>query len=252
MILLHKPRRGIKQPFTNEFLVLNSFTGIGVFIKKNTNFLNLNIHLILLMLVVLGMKLYAQMNQEQLINFYRNHQFKQIQLGLKQSTPQDTSSLSYLFFKTLFERNGLKAKQNYERVYQQAQSPLKSLAAQRLHDYYYALGLYVKAAQYTQIHNDSVLATPQSASKPLKAGNLFSAVSPFKVQFGAFGNEENAQRLLQVLHKQNIKAKVVQRKINFRKFYCVWVDGLKSIEETQKYAEQIKKQVHLDYRIIKP
>ncbi len=201
----------------------------------------------LLILLLSSLNLSAQTNEQSLINLYRNHQFNLIKQKLSEFAPQDTSGMTYLFFKTLFIRNGALAKKNYERVYRYASNPLKKLAAQRLHDYYYALGLYFKASQYSGIQPDS-----QKTGHPIKSDDLFYEGSLFKIQFGAFSSKKNAEQQARFLQKENIQAKVVKRRINNRQLYCVWVNGLKNIEETQKFAEQIKKQVHLDYRIIKP
>ncbi len=199
------------------------------------------------------MKSYAQINENALMQFYRLHQFKQIKQALAQVAPQDTSTPAYLFFKTLLIKDGLQAKRNYEQVYLHADNPLKKLAAQRLHDYYYALGLYVKAAQYEGTPSDSsnhaILPKNQSQGE---SANLFSRPSSLKIQFGAFSSKANAQDQAKLLRKQHLPVRIVERTINGRTLFCVWVDGLSNIEETRKFAEQIKKQVHLDYRIIKP
>ncbi len=203
----------------------------------------------ILILVFIQNGSYAQIKPQKLIALYRNQQFDQIKQMLTKASPNDTSGTTYLFFKTLFLRNGAQARKNYETVFKQSENPLKQLAAQRLHDYYYALGLYFKASQY---QNETLTKSGEKTKAKPATHNLFSEKSPFEIQFGAFSRKANAELQAKKLTKQNIRARVVKRKINNKPFFCVWVNGLKNIEETQKFAEQIKKQIHLDYRIIKP
>lgn len=207
----------------------------------------------LLFLFVITVKSYAQINEQYLVELYRNHHFRQIKQALSQTAVKDSSDLTYLFFKTLFLKDGLQAKQNYERIFKQGDATLKKLAGQRLHDYYYAVGLYFKAAQYlNQLPDSGAQVVVPPSQKTVPPTDLFTENSPFKIQFGAFSNRQNAEQQRQVLQNQHIQAKVVKRKIKNRQFYCVWVNGLKNIEETKKFADQIKQQVHFDYRIIKP
>ena len=215
--------------------------------------IRLVVNVLILFLFLIAVKSYAQINEQHLIDLYQNHKINQIKSALAQTAPQDTSSMIYLFFRTIFIKDGLQARRNYEQVFKQGDVALKKLAEQRLHDYYYAIGLYFKASQYeNQSPDSSAQVVTHHSQKTVEPTDLFSEDSPFKIQFGAFKNRENAEQQRQILQAQHIQAKVVKRRINNRQFYCVWVNGLKNIEETEKFADQIKQQIRLDYRLIKP
>ena len=203
-------------------------------------------------IVLLGFLLssmgWAQSALEQCMEYYRQQDFDRLKTTLKTVAPQDTNRLEYLFFKSIFLRDADLAHKNYEKVYAHAQGRLKEMAAGRLYDYYYAKALYVKAEQFK---NQKVEITPGfPAADTVRRAETHA--TPFKIQVGAFSKKQNALSELKQLKRQNINARIVERKIKRKKFYCVWIDGLNTIEETRKLAEQLKKKFNFNYRIIKP
>lgn len=192
---------------------------------------------------------WAQSPLEQCMNFYRQQDFDKIQLALKNVAPQDTNRLEYLFFKSIFLRDAELAKKNYEEVYARAQGALKKMAAERLYDYYYARALYVKANQFK---NQTAEILPEKTSATDTARRPAMRDAPFKIQVGAFSKKQNALVELNKLKRQKIKAQVVKKRIKQKDFYCVWVEGRNTIEETRELAEQLKKKFNFNYRIIKP
>ncbi len=207
----------------------------------------------LIFTVLLGFLLssmgWTQSVLEQCMNFYRQQDFDKIQLALKNVAPQDTNRLEYLFFKSIFLRDAELAQKNYETVYARAQGALKKMAAERLYDYYYARALYVKANQFKN-QTAEILPGKTATTDITQSQEKHEAL--FKIQVGAFSKRQNALAQLNKLESQKVKAQIVKRRINEKDFYCVWVKGLSTIEETRKLAEQLKKKFNFNYRIIKP
>ncbi len=209
---------------------------------------------IILFALLLMLSLNAQDKSQELIVLYNARQYDRIRAKLNTFSDRDTSRISFLFFKSIFLKNGEQAKKNYEKVFKNSSGRLKELAAQKLHDYYYALGFYQHASQYEKYYTNTGIALPitdQEGKEPKPDNKFFNVRSAFVIQFGAFSLKENALQRQRLLSAQNIRSKIVKRMINRREFYCVWVNGLSSIEETRKIADQIKSELKIDYRIIK-
>jgi len=210
--------------------------------KKN----NFNFFIILIFFILNGLS--AQVNWENLFVYYRNGQFEQLNKALNRATQTQRQTPEFLFFKSLFEKDGTKAMQQYQQVFNTAGGRLKKLAAKKLYEYYFARGLYLKAATFSD-YLDNVTNTENN-----QAG---AAIAPdeqqpaYWVQFGAFSTRANALKRQEVLKRHGINSVIKIRKINNRDFYCVWVKGRNTLADTDQIAKQIKKQMNFDYRIIK-
>lgn len=192
--------------------------------------------------------LLAQVDWSVLSKYYQNAQYSELQQALTRVSAEQKKSMEFLFFSTLFEKDGEKAIQNYQYVFEHSQGWLKKAAAKKLFDYYFARGLYLKAESYKNYLSQEETTQRESLSNqeiPEQEETVYS------IQLGAFSSPENARKRLKVLEKNGISAEIKIRKINDHNYYCVWVKGRANFADTEKMARQIKKQLKLDYRIIK-
>jgi len=187
---------------------------------------------------------------QEMYQLYSQKNFSQLNdkvISLKQKYPD---SIELQFFETLFVENGDHAIKIYESLYDNAQDLIKRYIAQKIAEYYYAMGYYVKAAQYQKVVNSQNLNSTNDESPVQKPSSPSNA--QLVIQVGAFKFIENAQYLQKILQSHNIASRVVSREIEGKSFFCVWLDGKSNFEETREYAENIKRKLNLQYRIINP
>jgi hypothetical protein len=177
-----------------------------------------------------------------------------MRIGELEDTIQNDPEL--LFFKTILSDNGDNAFQIYERLFKQSSSPLKNLSAQKLSEYYFARGFYVKSSEYKKIAKTYI---PIKTSEDIKSGDNSKkntrekiGTSIYKIQVGAFGVRENADDLVSFLKGKNLDANIVDRIVDGTRLYCVWVEGAANLESTERIAEDIKMKYRLSYRIVEP
>jgi len=199
----------------------------------------------------------AQVPVSTLFNYFDNQNYTEIEKQLKVIGPGDQSSIEIAFFRALFMESAEEAKDQFQYVFENSKGKVKSLAAKKLMDYYYARGLYTTAAGYHEFLTDkepdappsTVSTLPERREQPVP--KAVTAAETYFVQVGAFSLPENADQLKKMLATQNIESKIVERMVENKKLYCVWLDGASSFEETLKYANTIKEKYDLKFRIIK-
>ncbi|MHB2148428.1 SPOR domain-containing protein [Calditrichota bacterium LG25] len=212
-----------------------------ILIKEKTRLLTSGI----LIIFTLSVALFADENWQQWLKLYQSGQYAALKQRLEQVSPEPKNSLEYLFFKTLFIKDGARAVKNYQMIFEKSSGWLKHLAAQKLHDYYFALGLYLKAEGYASFIKE---APQEKASNP----RSYKTDDPkYVIQFGAFSSMDNARKRQKELSQKRIDSQIVVRKINNKNFYCVWVKGGATFADTDQLAKQLKKQLGIEYRIIK-
>lgn len=201
----------------------------------------------------------AQVSVSALFTYYDAQNYTEIERQLQTMGADEPSSLEITFFRALFIENGEEAKEQFQHVFENSKGKIKSLAAKKLMDYYYARGLYTTAAGYHEFltmkeaDESSVPLEPPSNSMPPKqpAAKPETVSENYFIQVGAFTLPENADQLQKMLATQNIQSKIVERMVENKKLYCVWLNGAESFEETLKYANTIKEKYDLRFRIIK-
>ena len=72
----------------------------------------------------------------------------------------------------------------------------------------------------------------------------------FFIQVGAFGLHENAEQQRIFLATQDIHSSVVERVVNDKTLFCVWIDGKTDLDKTLAYANRIKQKFDLNYQIM--
>lgn len=200
-----------------------------------------NFVLYLLILFLIPVISYGQ-SFEQLNQLYQKKKMGELEQLVRNSTSE---SPEIIFFKTIFNENGIKSIRIYESLFTKTDGELKGLAAKKISEYYYALGFYVKASEYAKY---ATVAFPA-------AHTAIETVSPDKlyfIQVGAFGYRDNANRMKELLKKKNIESDVKVRQVNGKTLYCVWVHGGKTYRDTKIIADDLKQQYKLNYQIINP
>ena len=200
-----------------------------------------------LIIVLLSATLFAQGSWQKLLTLYQNGQYAALKETLDQIYPKQKNSLEYLFFQSLFIKDAAQAVKNYQLIFEKSSDWLKSLAAQKLHDFYYAQGYYLKAKNYSTF----ITGIAEKDTKALPPDSYKADEAKYAIQLGAFSSMNNAKKRQEALSKNGINSQLVVRKINNRNYYCVWVKGSATLADTDKLAKQIKKQLNIDYRIIK-
>jgi hypothetical protein len=213
-------------------------------------FLTLVLSLILSISIV-----YAQKHQD-LFKYYENRQIDKLEIRIQKLGNTGQNDPEILFFSTVLSDNGDNAFAVYERLFKQSEGPLKNLVAQKLAEYYYARGFYVKSSEFKNIANTYI---PVKTTEEIKSGdntreshNEQRIASIYKIQVGAFGVRENANDLASFIKGKKLEVSVVTRNVDGKNLYCVWVEGGSNLGSTEKIAEDIKKKYHLSYRIVKP
>ncbi len=195
---------------------------------------------------------FAQYNYTTLYNLYEQKQFNLLESELSKYPNGSNISLELRFFNTLFEQDAELARQEYQYIFDRAEGKLKNLAAGKLMEYYYARGYYVNAEKYHKFIVEHKTVNTRSGSIGAKGSEIPEQKGTYFIQVGAFGMKENARELSQMLGTQDISSRIVERNINGRTLFCVWIEGKDSFENTLKYADKIKSKYDLEYRIIKP
>jgi hypothetical protein len=198
---------------------------------------------------------YARKHQD-LFEYYTNKQFDKLATRLEQLEDNAQNDPEVLFFNTVLTDNGDSAFQIYERLYIQSLGRVKNLAAEKLAEYYYARGFYIKSSEYEKFAKTYI---PIKTSEVLKSGdnNIETEIelkpkSTYKIQVGAFGVIDNANDLAEFLRGKNLEVSVVNREVGENNLFCVWVEGGSDFISTEDIANDIKKKYQLSYRIVKP
>jgi hypothetical protein len=191
-----------------------------------------------------------------LYTYYTNRNIDKLETRIQQLENTTQNDPEVLFFRTVLSDNGDSAFNIYDRLFKQSKGSLKNLAAQKLAEYYFARGFYVKSSEYKNIAKTYI---PLKTIEEPKSGDNTSEIkteplgaSIYKIQVGAFGVRENANDLAEYLKGKKVEVSVVSREINGKDLYCVWVEGGSNLDSTEKIAEEIKKNFRLSYRIVKP
>lgn len=221
------------------------------------HFTTMKISLITLVILpfLLLSSIFAQKYPE-LVQYYKDRQLTQLQTRLNELEKSDPDHKEVRFFKAYFWDNGEEAFTVYQELFNQSYSPLKNLIADKISDYYYARGFYVKAEEYKKIAftlfpvktKDEKKTVDNNQKKNVKNNQK----SIYMIQVGAFGVIDNANDLAQSLKARKMSVEVVNRIVGGQTLYCVWVAGRADIQATEDLAREIKQKYNLSYRIIKP
>ncbi len=189
-----------------------------------------------------------------LLESYLNKDFNYL-AGVVNQAGNYTSEEEHSFYRALFERDGEKAVIVYKTLFHESEKRyLKYLAADRLQDYYYARGYYTTAAEYKQYVADHIrdIEIPSTETTVLpEKETLDEDHERYYIQVGAFGIEDNARQMVEMLQTQNYTARIKIRHVSQKKLFCVWVEGDLDFRSTLKLADQLKQKYHLKYKLIK-
>jgi len=205
-----------------------------------------NLKIIILLILFVGLSsLKASGGGPQWFKLMKQHRFSELQKQLKQSAPADSEIPEYRFCKALFLKDGEQARAIYENLYKTTQGRVRFYAARKLMDYYYAKGYYVNAADYQKY-------IVEHRPKEVAPGRLKAAPqTEYFIQVGAFSLRDNALQRKEFLAVQNIQSTVIERKVNGKTLFCVWIPGQNSVDETLTLANRIKQKYALNFQIMK-
>jgi hypothetical protein len=190
---------------------------------------------------------------------YEQHNFEMVRQKISNIDQKYQSSLDYQFFTAVLNKNGEEAKEVFQSVFEKGEKELKKLAAKKLMDYYYAKGYYLNASKFQEYlvdegNGSEVISPVQKKQHEIPEGKTVKPAASseiYYIQVGAFSLEENARQLVKMLATQNIKARIVERKIDKKNLFCVWLEGKEDFKDTYDYANVIKEKYDLKFRIIK-
>ena len=193
----------------------------------------------------------GQVQPRQLYQAYKEKDFKRLQTLLKQADAAHSQSPVIRFYRAVFTVNADSAVQIYKDVFKRADASTRLLAAKKLYEYYYAKGFYVTAAKYQKYMAEHTQEgeTEQTPAAPDNARPASGKM--FYIQVGAFGIKENAQQRRMFLKTQDIQSVLVERNLDGRTLYCVWIKGYADIEKTLEMANRLKSKFDLEYQIMK-
>lgn len=157
-----------------------------------------------------------------------------------------------LFFETLYIKDAEKAFQVYKELFTKNDGKVKYFSAERLKDYYYAKGYYSTASDYERYlveHRELIESNTYEIYREVEQSP--EDTDKFYIQVGAFGLEENARQMQNMLKTQKIESKIINREVRSKKLYCVWIPGKDEFSDTLKYANELKQKYHLDFNIMK-
>ena len=216
-------------------------------VNAQFNKTSVNFFLIIVFIFLLNLPVLAQSFVNRLVDLYsaKNlNDIEEIVATLKNEAP---TNYDILFFRTLFLTDGEKAEQQYQQVFDKASHRIKYFAAQKLMDYYYSVGYYVTSTKYQKYlvehSSDNIKVASVKESAPVTKKQFF-------IQVGAFGLHENAEQQRIFLATQDIHSSVVERVVNDKTLFCVWIDGKTDLDKTLTYANRIKQKFDLNYQIM--
>ncbi len=173
------------------------------------------------------------------------------------------------FLRAVLTPDGDSALEIYRQiVLKYPESPISQRALDRIRQYYYALGLYGKAAQFDQAlqgfspparpldpaeiapsepapQTTAAAAKPETSSNDRPAEEAASKTEHFCLQVGAFSRSANARQLQAILQKAGYSVILLEPDKNPHRLYVIRVTGFGSEEAAQTTAERLKKDFHL-------
>jgi len=195
---------------------------------------------------------YGQSSFERLFELYSARQLNELKKAV--DAPQYIklkNKPEMQFFNALFLTDAEAALAVYKKVFRSGEGRIKYLAAEKLYQYFYAKGFYVKAQNYQKYLVEHQQQNRTSEPSLIHKDEQASEKISFYIQVGAFGIKENAEQRRRFLQTQDISSSLVKRKVGNKTLFCIWIKGKEDLEATMRYAERLKKKFDLDYQIMK-
>lgn len=163
---------------------------------------------------------------------------------LRQIRESASSEAEKLFLEALFETDGKRAAAIFQNVWDYyPSSPLAWAAMERLYEYYYARGAYIRADSLAQILKekprfDLTPAPPQTQNEI------------FLIQVGAFSDFINAAKLNVKLEGMGYEVELKEKKVESGTLFVVLVGSFNSRIEAEKAAKSLEVELQLKSRVI--
>jgi len=205
-----------------------------------------NLLVTFLVLIIFQITFAQNVINKNLFELYDSQNFEQLESELAKLDKINSKSSEIEFLNTIFMENGEEAIKIYLKLFENSHGDFKSVVSKKISDYYYAKGYYLTASKYQKYLVEST----RTISKYQKNKSIQTENIKYIIQLGAFGLEENAVQLQEMLQTQNLYSRIEKRDINGKSLHCVWLDGKKEFSKTLEFAEKIKEKYHLQYRIL--
>ena len=183
-----------------------------------------------------------------LIQMYEKKDLSSLDAALSGLKPGQLKPEDKQFFLALFIQDAAQAQTKFSSAFESASPVVKRLAAEKLKDYYYAIGYYVTATKYEKYlveHVNDVVQTDQISQVVQPVRDIYF------IQVGAFGLEANAAQRVQFLKTQDIESNIITRRVNDKTLYCVWIEADKDLDKSLEQAKKIKQKYDLEFQIMK-
>jgi hypothetical protein len=180
-------------------------------------------------------------NIQDLYKLYSAKKIDELRIELDKIEVETSQNPHIIFLNTVLIEDGDAAAKIYESMVDKTDGILNRHLIEKLSEYYYARGFYVKAQSWRSRIIQSE-----------KTKEISVSDKPYIIQVGAFGFEDNAIKLQKLLASNQIDSEIVKRKLSEKDLYCVWIEGETSRDETERIAKKIESQLRLNYRIIQP
>lgn len=201
-------------------------------------------------------------------------QLKKIEEGKLEEAKKDLEQLkkvnindpNVIFLEAVCTDNGDNAQKLYELIYTSfPKSQFADAALFRHFSYYYALGIYKKAAELKQLLEKTYPNSPylkvtdktfpetdemiivETKPYPLRS----SSDLLYTVQAGAFSNLQNAQDLSNRFTNSGLNSKISQKTVNNLQLHIVTVGEFNNKPEAELLLQKLKNEFSIDGRIIK-
>jgi len=207
----------------------------------------MNIYKIIWLVLLLTVSGIAQ-NTDELYRLYQQNNVAELKEVLQAFPDPGEHKYDLQFFKTLYLQNGEQAKLKYQRIFDHGDAKIKLLAAKKLMDYFYSIGYYVTATKYQKYIVEHSAPESKNTIKPVVGTQ---PQQKYFIQVGAFGLHANAFQRVKFLGTQDVKSEVVDRQVNGKMLFCVWIEGSPDLDKTLLYANKIKQKFDLEFQIMK-
>jgi len=201
-----------------------------------------------------------------LMNYADTNQFDKLEEAIKKLKGKEKETVALLYLKALIENDADKALAIYNKI---IESDSESITAERslwrVAQYYYIKGLYMKSSDVLRQIIDNFPGTLY-ARKAKEELNIINEVfgekdkqiiKPYKeegkfvVQLGAFGNKQNAEKLIKFLNERGYNnVRINTEVIVGRPLYKVWFGNFDNETSAKRYGELIKQKLRIDYIIV--
>ncbi len=201
------------------------------------------------------------------MNYADTYQFDKLKEAIAKLKGEEKETAAVLYLRALIENDADKALVIYNKI---IESNSESITAERslwrVAQYYYIKGLYMQSSDVLKQIIDNYPGTlyARKAKEELDIINevfgekVKQTIKPYKeegkfvVQLGAFGNKQNAQKLIKLLNERGYSnVRINTQVITGKRLHLVWLGNFDNEISAKNYGELIKQKLRINYSIKK-